>query len=46
MLPFIETVDHHPGQMTLDSDRLPSVFKASPEQLPLFAPVSVLTGEF
>ena len=48
-LPFIETVDHHPGK-ELDSDRLRARFAPPAEQLDLFSAISdekesVITGE-
>lgn len=48
-LPFIETVDHHPGK-ELESDRLRARFAPPAEQLDLFSAIpdekeSVITGE-
>ncbi len=46
VMPFIETSDHHPHRLDLESDQLAARFARPAEQLDLFAPdSSALTGE-
>lgn len=45
VLPFVQTVDHNPHREGLDRDKILSRFTKPLEQLPLFAPSSVLSGE-